>query len=116
VKFQPASLSTLGEKVASGLVLRFRTIDYVNDNLACFKNIFDNSGSFLDIGGHRFYVAVTKPFREEVTDVSDPLYEVCSSCSERSDLGAMVEVLAPGDEEGGDLLRTVHCLLECPPP
>jgi hypothetical protein len=61
---------TLGEKIASGLVWRFGTFDYVNDNLACFKDGFGNSGSFLDVGSHRFYVA--KPFPEEVTDVLDP--------------------------------------------
>jgi hypothetical protein len=55
--------------VASGLILRFGILDGVNDNLACF----DNSGSFLDFSEHRFYVAVSKPFPEEVTDVSDPL-------------------------------------------
>jgi hypothetical protein len=38
VKFRPGSPLTLSEKVASGLVLRFSTLDYVNDNLAFFKN------------------------------------------------------------------------------
>jgi hypothetical protein len=49
VKFRPGSPSTLGEKVASGLVLRFGIIDCVNDNLDCFKDGFDDSRSFLDI-------------------------------------------------------------------
>jgi hypothetical protein len=74
VKFRPGSPSTLGEKVASGLIPRFGILDHVNDNLACF----DNSGSFLDFGEHRFYVAVSKPFPEEVTDVSDPLCDAGS--------------------------------------
>jgi hypothetical protein len=102
--------------VASGLVLRFGTIDCINDNLSCFENGFNNSGSFLDVGGHCFYVTITKPFPEEVTDIYDPLYDAGSSCSESSDLGAMVEVLALGDEEGGDLPRTARPPLECPPP
>jgi hypothetical protein len=106
VKFWPGSPSTLGEKVASGLVLRFGTLDCVNDNLAYFENVFNDNDSFLDVGGHLFYVAVTKPFSEEVTDVSDPLGDAGLRCSESSDLGSMVEVLALGDEEGGDLLRT----------
>jgi hypothetical protein len=105
VKFRSGSPSTLGEKVASGLLLRFGTIDCVNDNLSCFEKGFDNGGSFLDVGGHRFYVAVTKPFPEEVTDVFDPLYDAGSSYSESSNLGAMVEVLSLGEEEGGDLPR-----------
>ena len=57
VKFRPGPS---GEKVASGLVWRFGTFDCVDDNLAHFKNGFGNSGSFFDVGGHRFYVA--KPF------------------------------------------------------
>jgi hypothetical protein len=99
-KFRPGPSSALGEKVASGLVWRLGTFDYVSENLACFKNGFGNSGSFLDVGSHRFYVA--KPFPEEVTDVFDPLSDRGLSCSESSDLGTMVEVMALGEEEGGD--------------
>jgi hypothetical protein len=110
VKFRPGSPSTIGEKVASGLVWRFGTFDRVSDNLACFKHGFSNSGSFLNVGGHRFYVA--KPFPEEVTDVLDPLGDAGSSCSESSDLGTMVEVMALGDEEGGDSLRPTRPPLE----
>jgi hypothetical protein len=100
VKFRPGPS---GEKVASGLVWRFGTFDCVNDNLAHFENGFGNSGSFLDVGSHRFYVA--KPFPEEVTDVFDSLCEGGSSCGESSNLGAMVEVMALGEDEGSDLPR-----------
>jgi hypothetical protein len=68
VKFRPGPP---GKKVASSLVWRFGTFDCVSDNLAHFENGFGNSGSFLDVGSHRFYVA--KPFPEEVTDVFDSL-------------------------------------------
>jgi hypothetical protein len=51
VKFRPGPS---GEKVASGLVWRFGTFDYVDDNLAHFKNGFGNGGSFLDVGDHPF--------------------------------------------------------------
>jgi hypothetical protein len=102
VKFRPGPSSALGEKVASGLVWRFSTFDCVSDNLAHFENGFSNSGSFLNIGSHRFYV--TKPFSEEVTDVFNPLYDRGSSCGESSSLGAMVEVMALGEEEGSDSL------------
>jgi hypothetical protein len=100
IKFQPGSTSTLDEKVASGLVWRFSTLDCMSDNLACFGDGFGDSGSFLDVGGHRFYVA--KPFPEEVTDVFDPLYDTGSSCSESSDLGIMVKVLALEEDGGSD--------------
>jgi hypothetical protein len=100
VKFRLGPSSALGEKVTSGLVWRFGTFDCVSDNLACFKNGFGNSGSFLDISSHYFYVA--KPFPEEVTDIFNPLGDGGLSCEESSDLGTMVEVMALGEEEGGD--------------
>jgi hypothetical protein len=111
VKFRPGPSSALGEKVTSGLVWRFGTFDCVSDNLAHFENGFGNSGSFLDIGSHRFYVA--KPFPEEVTDVFDPLCEGGSSCGESSSLGAVVEVTALGEEEGSDSLRPERPSPEC---
>jgi hypothetical protein len=100
VKFRPGPS---GEKVAPGLVWRFGTFDCVDDNLAHFENGFGNSGSFLDVGSHCFYVA--KPFPEEVTDVFDSLCEGGPSCGESGNLGAMVEVMALGEDEGGDLPR-----------
>jgi hypothetical protein len=103
VKFWPGPS---GEKVASGLVWRFGTFDCVSDNFAHFESGFGNSGSFLDVGSHRFYVA--KPFPEEVTNVLDSLCDGGLSCGESSSLGAMVEVMALGEEEGGDSLRPEH--------
>jgi hypothetical protein len=110
VKFRRGSPSTLSERVASGLVWRFGTLDWVCDNLTCFGDGFGDSGSFLDVGGHRFYVA--KPFPEEVTDVLDPLCDVGSSCGESCDFDTMVEVMALGDEEGGDSPRPARSPLE----
>jgi hypothetical protein len=60
--------------------------------LSHFENGFGNSGSFLDIDSHHFYVA--KPFPEEVTDISYPLCDGGLSYGESSSLGAMVEVMA----------------------
>jgi hypothetical protein len=110
VKFRPGPSSALNEKVTSGLVWRFGTFDYVSDNLAHFKDGLGDSGSFLDVGSHCFYIA--KPFPEEVTDVFDPLCDGDSSCGETSDLGAMVEVMALGEEEGGDSPRLARPSLE----
>jgi hypothetical protein len=76
--------------------------------LACFGDDFGGSGSFLNISSHCFYVA--KPFPEEVTNVLDPLSDGGSSCGESHDFGAMVKVMALGDEEGGDPPRSA-----CPP-
>jgi hypothetical protein len=91
----------------------FGTLDCISDNLDCFGNGF-SSGSFLDIGSHYFYVA--KPFPEKVTDVLDPLSDGGSSCGESCDFGAMVEVMALGDEEGSDQPRSTRPPLECLPP
>jgi hypothetical protein len=110
VKFRPGSPSTLGEKVTSGLVWRFGTLDCISDNLACFKDSFGDSGSFLDVGSHHFYVA--KPFPKEVTDVLDPLNNGGSSYGESCDFATMVEVIALGDEEGGDSPRPARPPLE----
>jgi hypothetical protein len=114
VKFRPGSSSIPGERVASGLVWRFGTLDCISDNLAYFGNGFGGSGSFLDISSHCFYVA--KPFPEEVTDVLDPLSDGGSSCGENCNFGAMVEVMALGDEEGSDQPRSTRPPLKCLPP
>jgi hypothetical protein len=113
VKFRLGPSSALGEKVAFGLVWRFGTFDCVSDNLAYFKDGLGDSGSFLDVDSHRFYVA--KPFPEEVTDVLDPLCDTGSDCSKSSDLCTMVEVLALEDDGGGDIPRTARPPLERPP-
>jgi hypothetical protein len=68
--------------------------------LVYFRDGFGGSGSFFDIGNHCFYIA--KPFLEEVTDILDPLSNGGSSCSESYDFGAMVEVMALGEDEGSD--------------
>jgi hypothetical protein len=114
VKFRLGPSSALGEKVTSGLVWRFGTFDCIDDNLAYFKNGLGDSGSFLNIGSHRFYVA--KPFPEEVTNVLDPLCDIVSDDSESSDFCNMVEVLALEEDGGGDLPRSTRPLLERPPP
>jgi hypothetical protein len=114
VKFRPGPSSALSEKVTSGLVWRFSTFDCVSDNLAYFKNGLDDSGSFLNVGSHRFYVA--NPFPEEVTNVLDPLCDTDSDDSESIDLCTMVEVLALEDDGGGDPPRSARPPLERPPP
>jgi hypothetical protein len=68
--------------------------------LAYFKDGLDDSGSFLDVGGHCFYVV--KPFPEEVTDVLDPLCDTDLDGSKSSNFCTMVEVLALEDDGGGD--------------
>jgi hypothetical protein len=114
VKFRPGSPSIPGERVASGLIWRFGTLECISDNLAYIGDGFGGSGSFLDIGSHCFYIA--KPFLEEVTNVLDPLSDGGSSCGESCDFDAMVEVMALGEEEGSDPPRSARPPLECLPP
>jgi hypothetical protein len=113
VKFRPGSPSIPGERVASGLVWRFGTLDCISDNLDCFGNGF-GSGSFLDISSHCFYVA--KLFPEEVIDVLDPFCDTDSDDGECSDFCNMVEVLALEEDGGGGPPRSARLLLERPPP
>jgi hypothetical protein len=113
VKFRPGSPSIPGERVASGLVWRFGTLDCISDNLDCFGNGF-GSGSFLDIGSHCFYVA--KPFPEEVTDVLDPLCDADSGDGESSDFCNMVELLALEEDGGGGPPCSARPPLERSPP
>jgi hypothetical protein len=114
VKFRLGPSSALGEKFASDLVWRFGTFDCISDNLAYFKNGLDDSGSFLDVGSHPFYVA--KPFPKEVTDMLDPLCDTDSDDGESSDFCTMVEVLALEEDGGSDQPRSACPPLECPPP
>jgi hypothetical protein len=79
--------------------------------LAHFKNGFDNSGSFLDVGSHHFYIA--KPFPDEVTNIFDSVCDRGSSCGESRNLGAMVKVMALGEEEGSDSLCPERPSPEC---
>jgi hypothetical protein len=113
-KFWPGPSSALDEKVASSLVWRFGTFDCIDDNLANFKNGLGDSGSFLDISSHCFYIA--KPFPEEVTNVLDPFCEIDSDDGESSDFCNMVEVLAQEEDGGGGPPRFARPPLERPPP
>jgi hypothetical protein len=114
VKFWLGPSSALGEKVASGIVWRFDTFDCINDNLTYFKNGLCDSGSFLDVGSHHFYVA--KPFPDEVTDVLDPLSDTDSDDGESSDFCNMVEVLALEEDGGSGPPCSARPPLEHPPP
>jgi hypothetical protein len=113
VMFQPGSPSIPGERVTSGLVWRFGTLDCISNNLDYFGSGF-GSGSLLDIGSHCFYVA--KPFLEEVTDVLDPLCDADSEDGKSSDFYNMVEVLALEEDGGGDPPRSACPPLERSPP
>ncbi|XP_051178949.1 uncharacterized protein [Lolium perenne] len=56
--------TTTGERVASGLIWRFGSLDYVSDNAGCFADRpFPAGGSIISFGGHDVYVAIVAPPR-----------------------------------------------------
>ena len=55
---------TTGERVASGLIWRFGSLDCVSDNAGCFADRpFPAGGSVISFGGHDVYVATVAPPR-----------------------------------------------------
>jgi hypothetical protein len=55
---------TTSERVASGLVWRFSTLDCVSDNAGCFADRpFPAGGSVISFGEHDVYVATVAPSR-----------------------------------------------------
>ncbi|KAK1612691.1 hypothetical protein QYE76_036364 [Lolium multiflorum] len=55
---------TTGERVASGLIWRFGSLDCVSDNAGCFADMpFPAGGSVISFGGFDVYVATVAPPR-----------------------------------------------------
>jgi hypothetical protein len=77
-----------GERIASGLVLRFGSLHCINDNAACFANRpFPRAGSIIHFGEHRVYVAViSERYPGKVLSCSDPPLGVAYGCSSSADL------------------------------
>jgi hypothetical protein len=73
VSFRTGSLTASGERVASGLVLRFGSLDCITDNAACFADAaFPEDGSIIHVCDHRIYVAIiSKEYPNEVLAFSD---------------------------------------------
>ena len=61
VTFCTRSRGRLGERVATGLVTTFGSIDFVADNAACFAgSAFPEGGTVINFGEHCVYVADRK--------------------------------------------------------
>jgi len=68
-------IASSGERVVSGLVQRFGSLDFVSDNLGCFGSMpFPRGGSFINFGAHQVYVAVRAApvYPEKVHVAADP--------------------------------------------
>ena len=103
VSFRTGPFTTSGERVASGLVLRFGAFDCITDNAACFADAtFPEGGSIIHFGDHRVYVAVVpEEYPSEVLTFSDSLSEGGSSCDSSVDSRAYAEIMMAGSGSSG---------------
>ncbi|KAK1606049.1 hypothetical protein QYE76_029722 [Lolium multiflorum] len=89
---------TTGERVASGLIWRFGSLDCVSDNAGCFADRpFPAGGSVISFGGHDVYVATVAPPRypRQVLRCASPPPRAGSSAPASP---AVVQVMMAGDE------------------
>ncbi|KAK1668543.1 hypothetical protein QYE76_056702 [Lolium multiflorum] len=89
---------TTGERVASGLIWRFGSLDCVSDNAGCFADRpFPAGGSVISFGGHDVYVATVAPPRypRQVLRCASPPPRAGSSAPASP---AVVQVMMAGEE------------------
>ena len=94
-----------GECVASGLVLRFGSLDCVSDNAKCFADrAFPAGGSIIHFGEHRVYLATISPkvYPRKVLSCADPPLDVPAGRSSGPDLCSHAEVMMTAPEAAGD--------------
>ncbi|KAK1611620.1 hypothetical protein QYE76_035293 [Lolium multiflorum] len=107
--------TTTGERVASGLIWRFGSLDCVSDNAGCFADRpFPAGGSVISFGGFDVYVATVAPPRypRQVLRCASPPPRAGSSAPASP---AVVQVMMAGDElptknprmRGPDLERNI---------
>ncbi|KAK1649207.1 hypothetical protein QYE76_067012 [Lolium multiflorum] len=105
---------TTGERVASGLIWRFGSLDCVSDNAGCFADRpFPAGGSIITFGGHDVYVATVAPPRyphQILCCASPPLgagasHNAASPC-------IVQEVMETGDDAGDKSTRIRGPVLE----
>ncbi|KAK1613789.1 hypothetical protein QYE76_019306 [Lolium multiflorum] len=108
VFFRTGLTITTGERVASGLVWRFGSLDCVSDNAGCFADRpFPDGGSVISFGEHDVYVATVAPPRypRQIQRCASPP----PGAGARSSLASPCvpqEVMAIGDENTTRTTRT----------
>ncbi|KAK1616962.1 hypothetical protein QYE76_022479 [Lolium multiflorum] len=98
---------TTGERVASGLIWRFGSLDCVSDNAGCFADRpFPAGGNVISFGGFDVYVATVAPPRypREILRCASPPPEAGASLSTASPC-VVQEVMATGDDAGDKSTR-----------
>jgi hypothetical protein len=113
VSFRTGSLTASGECIASGLVLRFGSLDCITNNAACFADAaFPKGGSIVHFGDHRVYVVVVSDeYPSEVLTFSDPPPVGGDGSSSNTDPCVYAEVMmaSSGDHSRlPPLERTTH--------
>ncbi|KAK1608838.1 hypothetical protein QYE76_032511 [Lolium multiflorum] len=98
---------TTGERVASGLIWRFGSLDCVSDNAGCFADRpFPAGGNVISFGGFDVYVATVAPPRypREIVRCASPPPGAGASLTTTGPC-IMQEVMATGDDAGGKSTR-----------
>ncbi|KAK1620110.1 hypothetical protein QYE76_025627 [Lolium multiflorum] len=106
--------TTTGERVASGLVWRFGSLDCVSDNAGCFADRpFPAGGNIISFGGFDVYVATVAPPRypREIVRCASPPPGAGASLTTTGPC-IMQEVMATGDDAGGKSTRIRGPVLE----
>ncbi|KAK1607902.1 hypothetical protein QYE76_031575 [Lolium multiflorum] len=98
---------TTGERVASGLIWRFGSLDCVSDNAGCFADRpFPAGGNVISFGGFDVYVATVAPPRypRKILRCASPPPGAGASLTTASPC-IMQEVMATGDDAGDKSTR-----------
>ncbi|KAK1680824.1 hypothetical protein QYE76_041672 [Lolium multiflorum] len=113
VSIRTGLTTTTGERVASGLVWRFGSLDCVSDNAGCFADRpFPAGGNIISFGGFDVYVATVAPPRypREIVRCASPPPGAGASLT--TSPCVMQEVMATGDDAGGKSTRIRGPVLE----
>ncbi|KAK1665249.1 hypothetical protein QYE76_053408 [Lolium multiflorum] len=114
VSIRTGLTTTTGERVASGLVWRFGSLDCVSDNAGCFADRpFPAGGNIISFGGFDVYVATVAPPRypREIVRCASPPPGAGASLTTTGPC-IMQEVMATGDDAGGKSTRIRGPVLE----
>jgi len=95
--FRTGPYTSSGERVASGLVLRFGSLDIITDNAACFADSFVDGGSIIDFGSFSVYIAVVPGYPREVLVFPDAPSADAGCASSSPDPCRSMGVFATGD-------------------
>ena len=100
VHIRAGLLTVSGERVASGLVQRLGSLDFVNDNAGCFANggRFPKNGRIVEFGSHRVYFGtVPEPrYPSLVLVAPDPPRSAAARGSRTDRTADSVEVMMTG--------------------